>query len=160
MIDLREDKPESGNFIAPSLKIEIAETIQRGEQALLFLNRRGYAPLTLCRTCGHRMECPRCTAWLVEHKSHDALRCHHCGFGMRRPCACPECQERDSLVACGPGVERIYDEARQYFPDARILVLASDTAENNEELRKILAQIHDGEIDIIIGTQIIAKGHR
>lgn len=159
MIDLREDKPDSGNFIAPSLVHEVAETIQRGEQALLFLNRRGYAPLTLCRTCGHRCECPRCTAWLVEHKSHDALRCHHCGFGMRRPDICPECSEADSLVACGPGVERIYEEARVAFPDARILVLASDTAENNEELRKILDNIKDGGVDIIIGTQIIAKGH-
>lgn len=159
MIDLREDKPEVGNFIAPSLKIAAAETLQRGEQVLFFLNRRGYAPLTLCRSCGHRMECPRCTAWLVEHKAHGSLQCHHCGFGMRRPDICPECSDKDSLVACGPGVERVYEEARQYFPDAKIKVLASDTAENNEELRAMLDEIIAGEVDIIIGTQIIAKGH-
>jgi len=163
MIDLREDKPEASHFIAPSLKIAVAETLQKGEQALLFLNRRGYAPLTLCRTCGHRMECPRCSAWLVEHKSPhgsmSALQCHHCGFSQRIPKECPECNDTDSMAACGPGVERIYDEAKMYFPDARIKVLASDTAENNEELRAIIDEIREGEIDLIIGTQIIAKGH-
>ncbi|MGB0719628.1 MAG: primosomal protein N' [Bdellovibrionales bacterium] len=158
-IDMRVDKPDAGHFIAPPLKAAMVETLQRGEQVLLFLNRRGYAPLTLCRSCGHRMECPRCTAWLVEHKASNALHCHHCGFGMRIPEHCPECSEQGSLAACGPGVERIYEEACAYFPDAKIMMLASDTAENNEQLRGMLADIRDKHIDIVIGTQIIAKGH-
>lgn len=158
-IDMREDKPERQHFISPTLRKAVTETISKGEQALLFLNRRGYAPLTLCRTCGHRMECPRCTAWLVEHKSGSHLQCHHCGFHQRPPQTCPECDDADSFAACGPGVERIHEEAKAYFPDARIMVLASDTADDNETLRAMLDQIRNGEVDIIIGTQIIAKGH-
>lgn len=159
VIDMREDKPERQHFIAPTLRNAVRETVQRGEQALLFLNRRGYAPLTLCRTCGHRMQCPRCTAWLVEHKGGANLQCHHCGFHMRRPINCPECDDKDSLAACGPGVERIAEEAREYFPDAKIMVLASDTAEDNEQLKAMLEQVRSGAVDIVIGTQIIAKGH-
>lgn len=162
LIDLREDKPDSGHFIAPSLRRAMEDTLSRGEQALLFLNRRGYAPLTLCRSCGHRMECPRCTAWLVEHKGragHAHLQCHHCGFGMKVPPHCPSCSDTGSLVACGPGVERIDEEVRAAFPDARVMVLASDTADNQDELRKRLERIRRGEVDIIIGTQIVAKGH-
>lgn len=158
-IDMREDKPERNHFISPTLKNAVVETVQRGEQVLLFLNRRGYAPLTLCRTCGHRCECPRCTAWLVEHRGGANLQCHHCGFHMRRPVNCPQCDDKDSLAACGPGVERIYEEARGYFPDARIMVLASDTAEDNDALKAMLEKIREGEVDIIIGTQIVAKGH-
>jgi len=159
MIDLREDKPERQHFIAPTLKAAMVETLQKGEQVMLFLNRRGYAPLTLCRTCGHRVECPRCTAWLVEHKARGKLQCHHCGFSMRTPHRCPECDAKDSLAACGPGVERIYEEARSYFPDARISILASDTAESDQHLKDMLADVREGKIDIVIGTQIIAKGH-
>ncbi len=158
-IDMREDRPERQHFISPTLKNAVAETIQAGEQALLFLNRRGYAPLTLCRSCGHRMDCPRCTAWLVEHKQSARLHCHHCGFETMLPKHCPECDAADSFAVCGPGVERIVEEARGYFPDAKIMMLASDTAENNEQLRKMLADIREHKVDIIIGTQIIAKGH-
>ena len=160
-IDMRakEEKTDAQHFISPSLKQAIEETVAKDEQVLLFLNRRGYAPLTLCRSCGHRMECPRCTAWLVEHKSSARLQCHHCGFSTRSPKHCPECSEVDSFAACGPGVERVYEEAKAYFPDANILMLASDTAENNEQLRKMLDDIKNEKIDIIIGTQIIAKGH-
>ncbi|MEZ5814081.1 MAG: primosomal protein N' [Alphaproteobacteria bacterium] len=158
-IDMRVDKPEAGHFISPSLKNAIVETAQRGEQVLLFLNRRGYAPLTLCRSCGHRMDCPRCTAWLVEHKRSGQLQCHHCGFAARVPKHCPECSDEDSFAACGPGVERIFEEAKALFPDANIMMMASDTAENNEVLRKMLQDIREGRVDIIIGTQIIAKGH-
>ena len=161
LVDMRDknQKPDAQHFISAGLKQAIAETLERGEQALLFLNRRGYAPLTLCRSCGHRMECPRCTAWLVEHKKTGALQCHHCGYAQRMPKACPECQEEDSFAACGPGVERIYEEVHSLFPEARILMLASDTAENSEALSKMLQDIKDDKIDIIIGTQIIAKGH-
>lgn len=159
VIDLREDKPERQHFIAPSLKNAMIETLRKGEQVLLFLNRRGYAPLTLCRTCGHRLNCPRCTAWLVEHKSGANLQCHHCGFQMRPPVSCPECQDKHSFAACGPGVERILEEVRAYFPDARTMLMASDTAESHEKLRAMLSDIREGKVDIVIGTQIIAKGH-
>jgi len=158
-IDMRVDKPEAQHFISSTLKNAIVETVQKGEQALLFLNRRGYAPLTLCRSCGHRMDCPRCTAWLVEHKRSGKLQCHHCGFAASPPKHCPECSEKDSFAACGPGVERVFEEAKALFPDANILMLASDTAENNDVLRKMLKDIKDDKTDIIIGTQIIAKGH-
>ena len=159
IIDLKEDKPERQHFISPTLKNAMIETLQAGQQVLLFLNRRGYAPLTLCRTCGHRLNCPRCTAWLVEHKKGQLLQCHHCGFNMKPPKACPECSAADSFAACGPGVERILEEVKACFPDARTMLLASDTAESNEKLKEMLADIRDHKVDIIVGTQIIAKGH-
>ncbi len=161
IIDMRVDKPERQHFISPPLKNAIIKTVERGEQVLLFLNRRGYAPLTLCRTCGHRFECPRCTAWLVEHRSYRAenLQCHHCGYHQGVPEDCPSCGDKDSLAACGPGVERIYEEAKAYFPDARICILASDTADDNEKLKTMLTDIRDHKYDIVVGTQIIAKGH-
>jgi primosomal protein N' (replication factor Y) len=160
LIDLRADKPESRQFfIAPTLKTAIEETIERKEQALLFLNRRGYAPLTLCRTCGHRFQCPRCTAWLIEHRRTGKLHCHHCDYYMTMPKACPECGEEESLAPCGPGVERIEEEVRGLFPEACIEILSSDTATTHDELRAKLDRIQKDEVDIIIGTQIIAKGH-
>jgi primosomal protein N' (replication factor Y) len=159
VVDLKEDQPERGSFLSPTLLQAMKETLAQGEQVLLFLNRRGYAPLTLCRTCGHRFECPRCTAWLVEHKKSGRLHCHHCGHHAPVPKTCPECGEADTLVACGPGVERIHEEVTQMFRDARTIVLASDTTEGNEDLQKKLAAIRDHEVDIIVGTQIIAKGH-
>src|SRR5690606_15062254 len=106
IVDLRKEGPPRGRWLAPRLAAAVTETIGRGEQALLFLNRRGYAPLTICRSCGHRFECPNCSAWLVEHRFRGTLQCHHCDFSMRRPDACPECGEVDSLVAIGPGIER------------------------------------------------------
>ncbi|HBR69198.1 MAG TPA: primosomal protein N' [Rhodospirillaceae bacterium] len=159
MIDMRADKPERQHFISPTLNKAIEETLQNGEQALLFLNRRGYAPLTLCRSCGHRMDCPRCTAWLVEHKQSGRLHCHHCGFEAMQPKTCPECGAADSFAVCGPGVERILEEVKRTFPEARTMMLASDTADNNEKLGKMLSDIRDHKVDIIVGTQIIAKGH-
>jgi primosomal protein N' (replication factor Y) len=159
VVDLREDKPERQCFISKTMADEVQKTLDAGEQALLFLNRRGYAPLTLCRTCGHRMECPRCTAWLVEHKRSGKLHCHHCGFQAPVPKHCPSCDDIDSFAACGPGVERIFDEAKVLFPDARVMILASDMAESPDELKAMLAKISNNEVDIIIGTQIIAKGH-
>lgn len=159
VIDMKRDKPERQHFIAPPLKEAIAANLAANEQSLLFLNRRGYAPLTICRTCGHRIECPRCTAWLVEHKKSNRLHCHHCGFSKTFPKACPSCSDHDSLAACGPGVERILEEVKKYFPQARTVVLASDTAGSQEDLKKILNDIREHEYDIVIGTQIIAKGH-
>ncbi len=160
LIDLKKDKPETRqNFIAPTLETAMRETLEKGEQSLLFLNRRGYAPLTLCRHCGHRFQCPRCTAWLIEHRRTTKLHCHHCDYYVRVPHACPECHEPDTLAACGPGVERIKDEVIEKFPEAKVLVLSSDTATTHDELRKMLDDIQGGQVDIIIGTQIIAKGH-
>jgi primosomal protein N' (replication factor Y) len=158
-IDMRTEGPERGKWIAPRLALAIGETIAQGEQALLFLNRRGYAPLTLCRTCGHRFRCENCDAWLVEHRFRRALICHHCGHVERRPNVCPECESEDSLTACGPGVERLGEEAATLFPDARLLVLSSDFPGGAERLRRELDEIAKGAFDIVIGTQLVAKGH-
>jgi primosomal protein N' (replication factor Y) len=159
IIDMTKDKPEKNQFIAPSLAMAMTETIGGGGQVLLFLNRRGYAPLTLCRTCGFRFECPRCSAWLIAHKKTNHLHCHHCGYQTRMPETCPTCGDADSLVACGPGVERIMEEVKERFPEARTVILSSDTADTHEKLAALLDDIREHRIDIIIGTQIIAKGH-
>jgi len=159
MVDMREDKPETGEFISPTLHNAIDVTIKTGEQALLFLNRRGYAPLTLCRSCGARLECPQCTSWLVEHKSSGRTFCHHCDYGGRSPKACPSCDEIDTLVPIGPGVERIAEEVQSRYPDARVIVLSSDTIDDGQSLQEKLEIIKNGDVDIIIGTQMTAKGH-
>ncbi|PPD46241.1 MAG: primosomal protein N' [Methylocystis sp.] len=158
-VDMRVEGPERGRWLAPRLALAVGEAIARGEQALLFLNRRGYAPLTLCRECGHRFRCTQCDSWLVEHRFRRALVCHHCGHTERRPHACPECGAEDSLTACGPGVERLAEEAATLFPDARILVLSSDFPGGAERLRRELDEIAKGAFDIVIGTQLVAKGH-
>ena len=158
-VDLRRAGPARGRFLAPKLVEAVAETLAAGEQALLFLNRRGYAPLTLCRACGHRFQCPNCSAWLVEHRFRKALVCHHCGHNEPRPNACPICHEADTLTPCGPGVERVAEEAELLFPDARRLVLSSDTAGGVERLRAELDAVAQGAYDIVIGTQLVAKGH-
>jgi primosomal protein N' (replication factor Y) (superfamily II helicase) len=158
-IDLRRNGPSRGQWISPGLARAVEETIARKEQALLFLNRRGYAPLTLCRACGHRFQCPQCTAWLVEHRFRRALVCHHCGHVERRPDACPECEAVDSLTACGPGVERLAEEVATLFPDARTLTLSSDFPGGTERLRREIDEIARGNFDIVIGTQLVAKGH-
>jgi primosomal protein N' (replication factor Y) len=133
--------------------------LARGEQALLFLNRRGYAPVTLCRKCGFKFECPNCSAWLVEHRFRRRLECHHCGKFVSIPEKCPNCQAEDSLVACGPGIERIAEEVAELFPDARRVLLSSDLTPNIAELRHTLREIEEREVDIVIGTQLVAKGH-
>lgn len=158
-IDMRAEGPPRGRWIAPRLALTVGETISRGEQALLFLNRRGYAPLTVCRTCGHRFRCENCDAWLVEHRFRRALMCHHCGHVERRPDICPECGGEDTLAACGPGVERLAEETATLFPNARILVLSSDFPGGTERLRRELEEIAKGAFDIVIGTQLVAKGH-
>jgi primosomal protein N' (replication factor Y) len=137
----------------------MTETLANRQQTLLFLNRRGYAPLTLCSSCGHRFDCPQCTAWLVEHKYRNRLECHHCGFSLPLPEKCPKCGDVDSLVACGPGVERIAEEVKERFPDARLALLSSDLVPSLTEMREIIKTIEAGEADIVIGTQMVAKGH-
>jgi primosomal protein N' (replication factor Y) len=157
-IDLRETPPERGRFLAPPLIEAVRATLGRGEQAMLFLNRRGYAPLTLCRHCGHRMACPNCTAWLVEHRVRQMLQCHHCGHAIPLPPECPACGAANSLTPVGPGVERITEEAAREFPQARRLVMASDTMPGPEAATAAAHAIEAREVDLIIGTQIVAKG--
>ena len=158
-IDMRRHPPGRGGFLSPKLLGAVKETLARGEQSLLFLNRRGYAPLTLCRACGHRFQCPDCSSWLVEHRFRGQLVCHHCGHHEPRPDACPECGTLDHLVPCGPGIERIAEEVVGHFPDARTIVLSSDMLGGVRRLRLELEAIAKGEADIVIGTQLVAKGH-
>jgi primosomal protein N' (replication factor Y) len=158
-IDLTREGPPRGRFVAPRLAEAVKLTLERKEQALLFLNRRGYAPLTLCRACGFRFSCPNCDAWLVDHRFRRQLVCHHCGHFVPRPPSCPKCQATDNFVACGPGVERLEEEAASLFPGARILVLSSDLIATAEHMREELKDIAEGRVDIIIGTQLVAKGH-
>lgn len=158
-IDMRSDPPARGQWLAPTLVAEMAKTYAAGEQSMLFLNRRGYAPLTLCRTCGHRIECPQCSAWLVEHRFRRELACHHCGYSAPVPKVCPSCQAEDALVACGPGVERIAEEVAERFPEARVAVLSSDNLRGPQAHDLAFGAVAAREVDIIIGTQIVAKGH-
>jgi primosomal protein N' (replication factor Y) (superfamily II helicase) len=157
-VDMRDTPPERGKFLAGPLIAAVKETMARGEQAMLFLNRRGYAPLTLCRHCGHRMQCPNCTAWLVEHRTRHELQCHHCGHAIPIPLECPSCGALNSLTPVGPGVERITEEAALAFPEARRLVMASDTMPGPHAAAEAARAIEAREVDLIIGTQIVAKG--
>jgi primosomal protein N' (replication factor Y) len=158
LIDLRETPPDRGRFLAPRLIEAVNQTLARREQAMLFLNRRGYAPLTLCRHCGHRMQCPNCTAWLVEHRTRNHLLCHHCGHTLPIPPECPVCAAKDSLTPVGPGIERITEEAAAVFPDARRLIMASDTISGPHAAAAAAHAIENQEVDLIIGTQLVAKG--
>jgi primosomal protein N' (replication factor Y) len=157
-VDLRASAPPRGKFLSPALVDAVNATFARGEQAMLFLNRRGYAPLTLCRACGHRLNCPNCTAWLVEHRARRELACHHCGHTEAIPPVCPVCKAEGTLAPIGPGVERITEEAAELFPAARRLVMASDTMPGPHAAAEAAAAIEARDIDLIIGTQIVAKG--
>ena len=159
IIDMRRDPPPQGRFLSPRLVSAMQAALARGEQSLLFLNRRGYAPLTLCRACGHRFKCSDCSAWLVEHRFRRQLVCHHCGHNEKVPEACPQCGTLDHLVACGPGVERLAEEVLGLFPQAATVVLSSDMTGGVTRLRLELEAIARGEADIVIGTQLVAKGH-
>ncbi|GAA0472290.1 primosomal protein N' [Parasphingorhabdus litoris] len=158
-LDLTQDIPARGSWLAPTLVKALEENLDKGEQSLLFLNRRGFAPLTLCRTCGHRINCPNCTAWMVEHRLTKRLACHHCGHVMPQPEQCPECGDEDSLVACGPGVERICDEVKMLFPQARTAIVTSDTIWSPAKAGEFVAQMEAGAIDIVVGTQLVTKGY-
>ncbi|MEM9685045.1 MAG: primosomal protein N', partial [Pseudomonadota bacterium] len=159
VVDMRKDAPPRQCWLSPPLRDALKETLEAGEQTLLFLNRRGYAPLTLCRSCGHRLECPNCTAWLVEHRLARRLECHHCGFFTGYPETCPECGAEDSLVACGPGVERLAEEVQSLWPDARLATLTSDTMRGPAAIEDLIGRMQRHEIDVLIGTQVVAKGH-
>lgn len=158
-IDMRQHKMPAGQWLSPPVLRALQDTLANGKQSLLFLNRRGYAPLMLCRTCGHRFTCPECTSWLVMHRSTGKMHCHHCGFHQPTPSECPECHNENTLVPCGPGVERIYEETKGYFPEARIALLNSDHVQSRTAFEAEIEQIMSGNTDIIIGTQILAKGH-
>jgi primosomal protein N' (replication factor Y) len=159
MLDMRKVPVERGAFISNPLREALAAAIAAGHQAMLFLNRRGYAPLMLCRACGHRFQCPECSSWLVLHKSKPRLECHHCGYRIPVPKTCPACQAEDKLSACGPGVERVAEEVAAFLPDARVAVMASDSMANYTELTDTIAAMTEKRVDLLIGTQIIAKGH-
>ncbi len=158
LIDLTQEQPGSGRWLAPPLVAALEDRLAKSEQSLLFLNRRGFAPLTLCRNCGHRYQCPNCSAWMVEHRLSARLACHHCGHETGVPDKCAECGEPDCLVACGPGVERIADEVRELFPEARVAVATSDTLGSPERAAEFIAKAESGAIDVIVGTQLVTKG--
>ena len=158
LVDLTQEKPARGRWLSAPLIEGLEARLAAGEQSLLFLNRRGYAPLTLCRNCGHRFQCPNCSAWLVEHRLSARLACHHCGLETQPPETCPECGESDCLVACGPGVERIADEVAELFPEARVAVATSDTLGSPERAAEFIAQAEAKAIDVIVGTQLVTKG--
>ena len=158
-VDLRVTPPPRGGWLSPPLRTGLQDALAAGEQAMLFLNRRGYAPLTLCRKCGHRLECPNCSAWLVEHRFAGTLNCHHCGHHIKLPETCPSCDAEEALAACGPGVERIAEEIQVLFPGARAEIVTSDTVYGPQAAEALIHRIVAQEIDILIGTQMIAKGH-
>ncbi|MGB8363090.1 MAG: primosomal protein N' [Rhizomicrobium sp.] len=159
LVDLRQTRGDPGTWISPPLREALAATLGAGEQAMLFLNRRGYAPLTLCNACGHKMVCQNCSAWLVEHRYHRKLVCHHCGFETPTPSRCPACNAEKSLVACGPGVERVAEEFASLFPGARMAIASSDTFHGPAATQAAIRAMARRDIDVLIGTQIVAKGH-
>jgi primosomal protein N' (replication factor Y) len=159
LVDMRRERVEPGRFLSTPLALALEQTLAAGEQSLLFLNRRGYAPLTLCRACGHRMQCPSCTAWLVEHRFTGRLLCHHCGHAERVPALCPECLAAGTMVPCGPGVERLREEVAARFPGARIALMVSDLLSGPRAAAELADAMAAQRYDVLIGTQIVAKGH-
>jgi primosomal protein N' (replication factor Y) len=164
LIDLRQerDAPDvehKAQWLSPPLRAALEKALSAGEQAMLFLNRRGYAPLTLCEACGHKFTCPHCSAWLVEHKYKRRLACHQCGYELPMPSDCPECKESGTLIPCGPGVERVAEEFAAFFPKARYSIASSDILHGPAETQAAIRAFGRHEIDVLIGTQIVAKGH-
>ena len=158
LIDMRKEKLESGAWLSPPMIENVKAALDSGDQVLLFLNRRGYAPLTLCRACGHRLECPDCAASMVEHRFRKILMCHHCGHQEPVPHACPKCGVEEKLVPVGPGVERLAEEAAKLFPEARLAILSSDIT-RGVMLRDVIREVEQGVHNLVIGTQLVAKGH-
>jgi primosomal protein N' (replication factor Y) len=164
LVDLRKERdgPEvekKAQWLSPPLRAALEKTLGAGEQAMLFLNRRGYAPLTLCEACGHKFTCPHCSAWLVEHKYKKRLACHQCGYELPMPSTCPQCNETGTLIPCGPGVERVAEEFAAFFPNARFAIASSDILHGPAETQAAIRAMARREIDVLIGTQIVAKGH-
>jgi len=159
LVDLRRAPPPPRRWLSPALEKSLAETLAAGEQAMLFLNRRGYAPVTVCRACGTKLNCPNCSTWLVEHRLAGKLQCHHCGYAAPLPKSCASCGAEATLVGCGPGVERLAEETTALFPDARLAIMASDTVHGPEAAQEFVRRMRAREIDLVIGTQIVAKGY-
>lgn len=163
IVDLKKNKPVKGNWgtswLSPPVCDKLKDNLAKGEQSVLFLNRRGYAPLMICRDCGYKIQCPHCSAWLTEHLKANKLICHHCGYMTSIPECCPDCHSSDGLTACGPGVERVAEEVKYRLPEARVRVLSSDFVTNFKEVQSVIKEMEDHKIDILIGTQILAKGH-
>lgn len=159
IVDMRKENLSKSTWLSRSL-IEATKTaIASNQQVMLFLNRRGYAPITLCKSCGYKYTCPNCSAHLVSHKEDGVLICHHCGYNHAWNNKCKDCGQEDSLMKCGPGVERIAEEVERILPQARIQLITKDTVQDMESAQKIVDRILQKEVDIIIGTQMISKGH-
>ena len=159
LVDMRSNTPDKGNWLSPVLSKAIEATHAAGEQSLLFLNRRGYAPLVICKACGERLKSPGTESWLTEHRYTGRLVCHLTGWSMPKPDKCPMCDAKDSLMGVGPGVERVAEEVRVLLPDAKVEIFSSDTAKGGEAIRDLVDRMAAGEIDVMVGTQIVAKGH-
>ena len=159
LVDLKENQPEKGDFLSTPLIEAVRAGLEQGDQSMLYLNRRGYAPLIICRSCGEKLKSPDTDSWLVEHRATGRAMCHLTGFSMRMPTLCPNCKAEDSLTAVGPGVERVAEEAARHFPEARIEIFSSDTAGNPNAIRERMDRMAKGEIDILVGTQMVVKGH-
>lgn len=159
VLDLRAEKLPRGRFVSDRLIEVLRATTSLGQQSLIFLNRRGYAPLTLCRACGHRVMCKRCSAWLVEHQKTKKLHCHHCGYAAAKPNTCPQCKALDSLHPIGPGVERVAEEVQKLLPDLRLAVMSSDLTDDIAKVAGIVQGLESGALDAVVGTQMLAKGY-
>jgi primosomal protein N' (replication factor Y) len=160
IVDRRNrDKHLKHQWISPPLREALSKRLEVGEQSLLFLNRRGYAPLTLCEACGYRFQCPHCSTWLIDHRALHHLSCHHCGYQENYPSVCPNCHDEKTLRPCGPGIERIAEEVETLYPTARFSVMSSDTLESQATMEEEIHKILNRQVDIIIGTQLMAKGH-
>jgi primosomal protein N' (replication factor Y) len=157
LIDMRQCNFDG--FISPNLLNAIKKTIAKGEQCLIYLNRRGYAPVTLCQSCGDKISCPNCTSWLVYHKNIDKIVCHYCGHTAKIPKKCKTCGTEDSYILFGPGIERIFEELSAKIPNGKTVVVSSDTFSSEKNISELLEKIHNNDVNIIIGTQILAKGH-
>ena len=158
-IDMRVEDLPGSRWVSPTLASKVRDRLERGEQSLLFLNRRGYAPVTICRACGHQIGCDDCDATMVEHRFLKRLMCHQCGETKPMPTLCPSCEAEDKLAPVGPGVERMAEEAQELFPEARVAVLSSDLYGSARALKAHIESIARGEADVIVGTQLVAKGH-
>jgi primosomal protein N' (replication factor Y) len=159
VIDLRQHQPPAGQWLSRPFLESVGQTLSSGGQSLVFVNRRGYAPLTLCKACGHRKECPNCVVSLVQHRSRQQMVCHYCGHTEALPTRCPSCHTDASFIAYGPGAERMTEELQQAFPQARVRLLTSDTLSDVRQAQAAIHEIQSGVVDIVVGTQILAKGH-
>lgn len=158
IIDMKKEK-HKGYFIAPKLIEAVKNNLESKQQSLLFINRKGYSPVMICKACGHQKCCNSCSSSMVYHKSQKKLKCHQCGFVAAIPKTCSSCNAEETFIPCGPGVERLAEEVQELIPNARIIILTQESFQNQKQAEIILNSINNKEYDIIIGTQIIAKGH-